>query len=242
MRCNALALGCSPLDFRGTTALLLLLAFPLLQGCTLIGLTMGSRMQEDQVYEGSQLITIDEGTRLDVGLAGHEEEVSGRFQEHALLPDDAYAALYAERRDPVAQPAMGAPVTVKMREGEDRVGSFQGFIGPMDVLTVRVDEASGRMRTARWEDVQSIMGEAGEPYDHGAMKQQIQRRQVPTRSLIVLDTPRGEQRLPLHEVTHITKPGTKNAAAIGAGIGLVLDIAFFGLLRSSAESSSSISF
>ena len=209
-----------------TVTLFVLLAIPLLQGCTLIGLGIGAGAQNSD-YEASEVTTISPGKHISVYRYGGGIE-SGQYTGIKELPEQTYESIYAEAAAKL--PGLGTPVQVKMKAGEGLAGPFRGFVGQPPHLRVGVGEELEKRVSLRRVD--AIKEQSGAVYDQDMLDRLIRSRLVPTRSAVVIKTSDGERYIPLHDVRRVVGVGNKSAAPAALIIGAAIDIALLIVLVS----------
>lgn len=192
-------------------------------GCTAIGFRIGAAIDNSHknpdTMEGWHVLRIEKGTWVKVFLRDGSE-VEGSF--YGLSFDgNEYAQRYEERQkqaDGVVLPSLGDTVTVSSPKGRTTVGRFDGF--EFASLAFR-PEGNSPPLDVPFEKVSAVSFAGRDPLSGAQLQALRGQGALPLRSRMAV----RDAQIPVEQVSQMAVPHHSHGKAIGALIGLGVDVA-----------------
>jgi hypothetical protein len=192
-------------------------------GCTAIGFGIGAVIDNSHknpdTVEGWQILRIEKGTWVKVFLRDGSE-VEGSFNGLSFDGNE-YAQRYEERQkqaDGVVLPSLGDTITVSSPKGRTTVGRFEGF----EFASIGFHpEGNSSPLEVPFEKVSAVSFAGREPLSGAQLQALRGEGALPLRSRMAV----RDARIPVERVSQMAVPHHSHAKAIGALIGLGVDVA-----------------
>ena len=207
---------------------ILLLCCLSITGCTLVGLGVGQIVDYStrQYYAEKQINNLESGDKIRV-LRNDSSWVEGIYETTVLLDTSTYALMYSEFKSQFQQsinlPAIGDTLLIFM---DHRIITvvFHGF--GWNALSVEMPP-SCELTIFPYEYVHRLERQDSTTIDHESLIKLNNANVLPLNGSLILKSKVGVYHIALNDIKYLEqyRNGTNNSKLIGAGIGLVVDIA-----------------
>lgn len=208
----------------GIYPLLLLLLMLSSYGCSVIGYSIGSAIDNSKtpVYEGRNIAQLRSGDKVRI-VRRDSAVIEGIYKESESLDSSVYAAQYAEflNRIPTAvnPPSLGDTLLLTIKDQVQKY-VFLGF-SANGLNVQRLPTNTNGILIYR--SLSLMERRDGIPIDYNALRQMAANDLLPINECIVVESTRKELKIPLNELKDIGKLKPQDAKWTGLAVGLGLD-------------------
>lgn len=229
--------------------LILLVAASLLQlnGCTLIGLSIGSGIEypkdECLLIPGWKVGAITPGDEIHLML-NDGEQVSGKYLGINPVPQERYAEMYAkfrkEKSEELILPELGENITIVMKSGIQAERELVGFYHQYLATELQEEKdsvlalASYMMSVRRLQEkttgpvrltkVDRVISSRGDIVEGESLQKLAKSGEIPFLFAVTIEGLMGATQVPMNEIYRIQVPKKGSYWLAGLAVGLTMDV------------------